>query len=219
MTKDFIGLNQIDWKYLLKYFTTTKSLLRIYQDQFTYQVGKDTTGSVIEIGGEIEYSHKAFFPNACSFKVTNVDRSYEEFLDVTSISYKDNTQDCYLCLSVLEHVYDFQLAIREMHRSLKKGGKLIIVVPFAFPLHDKVDYWRFTPDSFMKLLEGFEVVNFTKLGGKYSVFATELQRPKGVIRLKNLPVKFIGLMMLFLGKFLEKPDNFSSGFGLCAIKK
>lgn len=219
MHQNFIGLRNIPWNYLTKYFTTPKSLFRIYQDQFVSKIGKDLTDSVIEVGGETKYNHSSLFPNAKSFKVTNVNRDYEDFLDITKITLPDNSEDCYLCVSVLEHVFEFREGISEMRRTLKQGGRLIIVVPFSYPIHDEVDYWRFSPDSLRKLLDGFELEDFTVLGGKYSTFANVLQRPKRDISVKYLLMKLVGLAFLFFGKIREKHDGFPLGYGVCAIKK
>jgi len=215
----FIGLKSIPWSYLFHYFKATRSLLRIYQDNFVSNIGRDFTGSVIEIGGENEYNHKALFPKSNVFKVTNVNRTYEEYLDMTAMSLPDNSQECYLCVSVLEHVFEFEKGISEMKRTLKRGGKLIIVVPFSHPIHDEVDYWRFTPDSLKKLLDGFELETMATLGGKYSTIASVLQRPKGTLTVRNFSQKVLGFIILMLGKFLEKQDGFASGYGVCAVKK
>jgi len=219
MQQGFIGLKDIPWSYLLKYFRTTKSLLRIYQDLFVLGFGRSFDGNVIEIGGEVHYNHSAFFPKARSFRVTNVNRNFEEYLDITDMTLPDDSQECYLCVSVLEHVFEFEKGISEMKRTLKSGGKLIIVVPFAYPIHDEVDYWRFTPDSLGKLLEGFELENLIALGGKYSTFASVLQRPKGALRWRYFPQKLLGYIFLVVGKFFERQDEFPSGYGICAVKK
>lgn len=219
MHQDFIGLKDISWGYLFKYFKTSKSLFRIYQDLFISRTGKDFEGKVIEIGGEARYNHSVFFPKSSSFRVTNVNRDYEEYLDITNMTLPDNSEECYLCVSVLEHVFEFEKGISEMKRTLKKGGKLIVVVPFSYPIHDEVDYWRFTPDSLGKLLEGFELETFTAFGGKYSTFACVLQRPKGALKLKYLPQKLIGFFFIVLGKIVERQDGFPLGYGVCAVKK
>jgi ubiquinone/menaquinone biosynthesis C-methylase UbiE len=47
--------------------------------------------------------------------------------------------DAIICISVLEHVFEYDKAINEIERVLKPGGKLLLTVPFGFPHHDKVD--------------------------------------------------------------------------------
>jgi 2-polyprenyl-3-methyl-5-hydroxy-6-metoxy-1,4-benzoquinol methylase len=67
--------------------------------------------------------------------------------------------DMILCLNVLEHVFEHQKAVDNMHRALKKGGKLVVAVPFCFPLHDEPgDYWRYTEHALRKILSNFSKV-------------------------------------------------------------
>lgn len=55
-------------------------------------------------------------------------------MNITNISYQDNTFDVILCSHVLEHVIDDRKAIRELFRVLKPGGWAILQVPI---LRDK----------------------------------------------------------------------------------
>lgn len=57
-------------------------------------------------------------------------------MDLTNLSFDDNTFDVILCIHVLEHIPDDIQAIKEMYRTLKKGGWAILNVP--------VDYNRIT---------------------------------------------------------------------------
>jgi len=85
--------------------------------------------------------------------------------------YEAGFADVVFCSEVLEHVADYQTALKEIYRILKTGGKLILTVP----VHAK--YWgsddkfvghviRFELDSFTKLLveAGFEIVEEKPIG-------------------------------------------------------
>ena len=50
-------------------------------------------------------------------------------MSITDIKFKDNTFDLFLCNHVLEHVPDDNLAMREIYRVLKPGGKALLMVP------------------------------------------------------------------------------------------
>lgn len=52
-------------------------------------------------------------------------------MDITAISYPDDTFDVILCSHVLEHVPDDRRALRELHRVLKPDGWAIINVPLT----------------------------------------------------------------------------------------
>lgn len=56
---------------------------------------------------------------------------------VTNIPLKTNSFDYVFCIDVLQHVPDIKKAIEELHRILKRGGKLIIIDKNKFGLHKK----------------------------------------------------------------------------------
>lgn len=50
--------------------------------------------------------------------------------DVTRLSFRDGDFDAILSMEVLEHVPDYQMALRELARVLKPGAALVLTVPF-----------------------------------------------------------------------------------------
>ena len=74
-------------------------------------------------------------------------------LYIQDIALPDSSQDCVICLEVLEHVQDPFKAVTELIRILRPGGRLLLTVPFMTGYHGKgetpdhagyPDYWRFT---------------------------------------------------------------------------
>lgn len=61
--------------------------------------------------------------------------------------------DKIICTSVLEHSSDFEMAIAEMHRTLKPTGRILVTVPFLDPYHvypgQTADYYRYTQSGIM----------------------------------------------------------------------
>ncbi len=51
-------------------------------------------------------------------------------VDITDISFDDESVDVILCNHVLEHIVDDKKAMKEMNRVLKKNGIVIITVPY-----------------------------------------------------------------------------------------
>jgi SAM-dependent methyltransferase len=83
--------------------------------------------------------------------------------------------DVILCSEVLEHVRDWPQAFANLRRLLIAGGRLIVTVPFVFPLHmEPYDYYRVTPYALTQLAErhGFRVLRLDKLGGALDVLGT-----------------------------------------------
>ncbi|MBL7853055.1 MAG: methyltransferase domain-containing protein [Cyclobacteriaceae bacterium] len=215
----FIGAKNLSWKYLAAYPFADQSAFRVYQEEFIKLAGSQISGSVTEIGGELKYMHYRFFPNATSFLVTNIGRDHSEYLNATDMNLADNSQDCFLCVSVLEHVHEFGKVISEIQRTLKSGGVAILTVPFMYPIHDEIDYWRFTPQSLHALFHEFAIDNFFYLGGRYSTVAVSLQRPRGKLAPRYWLFKLFGWMLLLLGRWLEEPDTYTLGFGLVVRKR
>ena len=71
-----------------------------------------------------------FLPNADTDITT---KTTFEPGDATALRFEDNTFDAVICSEVLEHLPDYDAAIREMRRVLKPTGKLCITVPHAWP--------------------------------------------------------------------------------------
>lgn len=204
----------------IKNFFAKRSLFRHYQNLFLAKYGNLLTGSIVEIGGEKSYEYHRFFPNASTYVCSNVGRDYDHYLDVTNMSYEDESQDNYICISVLEHVFDIRKAFTEIERTLKKGGGLLITIPFAYPYHDEVDYWRLSIDAYNKCLENFEIKAFIHLGGLFSTVVDNLRSPAKKWKTKRyMAHKTLAFMMFLAGKLLERKDGFPLGYGIYAIKK
>jgi len=133
------------------------------------ELANDANGKVVlEIGsgkqvkGNYSYSTHHLFADAKKFIKTDVNPEFgHRVLDITQMNDKSK-YDIILCLNVLEHVYDFQLAVDNLHKALKHDGKLVVAVPFTFPLHDEPgDYWRFTEHSLRKMLGNFSSTDIT----------------------------------------------------------
>ena len=77
-----------------------------------------------------------------------------------------------LLFNVFEHIYEKDLLLKSISRSLSKNGKLEIFVPFMYKYHgDPNDYYRFTHTYLKKFLEknGFKV-KITLIGaGQFNV--------------------------------------------------
>ena len=90
-----------------------------------------------------------------------------------------NEFDIILCLNVLEHVYEFQTAINNIHKALKKGGVAVVAVPAFYPLHDEPgDFWRFTEHALKRMFANFKEVTVTHNGKREYPFTYYLEAIK-----------------------------------------
>ncbi len=83
--------------------------------------------------------------------------------DVCKLPYKDNTFDIVTAFDVVEHIDDDVMAVSEIHRVLKPGGKFLFSVPafqFLFSSHDRALHHkrRYTKKNFKRLLNIFSGV-------------------------------------------------------------
>lgn len=72
--------------------------------------------------------------------------------DMQALSFKDESIRTILCLDTIEHVADPFQAMKEIYRCLTDDGILVLSSHMYAPVHYKIDYWRFTPQCFEKIL-------------------------------------------------------------------
>jgi len=80
----------------------------------------------------------------------------------------DNEFDTIILSDVLEHIENPTQLWNEMNRVLKKGGKLILNVPFFYWLHETpYDYYRFTEYALRKFANdtSFKIILLKPTGG------------------------------------------------------
>jgi SAM-dependent methyltransferase len=93
------------------------------------------------------------------------DEQIDVYYDGHTIPFADNTFDSILTNEVLEHVFNLENIIGELHRVLKPGGKILITTPFAWMEHEApVDFGRYTSFGMKALMErnGFEIITMEK---------------------------------------------------------
>jgi len=119
---------------------------------------------ILEIGcGKNSYKKK--FPKS-DWTATDINFEGDADLitDATDLKFSDNQFDVIICISVLEHIFEYQKALKEIRRVLKKKGILILSTPFIFPYHDYPgDYWRFSDQAIKKLLKDYKSVKIKNL--------------------------------------------------------
>lgn len=80
---------------------------------------------------------------------------------IESMPFADERFDSALCNAVLEHIEDAEQGIAELARVVRRGGHVVVTVPFLQPYHAcPGDYRRYTADGLAQLGEnaGLELV-------------------------------------------------------------
>lgn len=86
-------------------------------------------------------------------------------LDLHNINLPDGSAGTALLMDTIEHVEYPRIAIKEIHRVLEPNGLLIMSSHTFARIHNHPnDYWRFTPEGFRSLLQGFSSVLISSTG-------------------------------------------------------
>lgn len=132
--------------------------------------------------------------------------------DIQALPIKSEAIDTIICNAVLEHIPEPQQAVNELHRILRKGGKLLTYTAFLYPYHGNSrygDYFRFTRDGTRYLFRHFDQVE-----------TTAIRKLFGVIYLLIPFGKKSSLITKFLDRafFSNKEPNITSGYSIVASK-
>lgn len=131
-------------------------------------------GKLLDLGcGEKPY--KLVYDHLCESSIgidVETCKHEQKYVDVFAsadqIPFADETFHTVLCTNVLEHVPDMEKAFSEISRVLKKGGHLIISIPFLYPVHESpYDFYRYTIYGIRHQLgqNGFEIKREMTWGG------------------------------------------------------
>ena len=89
--------------------------------------------------------------------------------DFNSLPFKNDSFDCVLLISSLQYAEEPVKVIKELHRVLKKGGKLYACVPYIYPF-DHGELWRFSKKCIKTIFEGFEIQSIESIGNRRLIF-------------------------------------------------
>jgi len=133
------------------------------------------TGDVLSIGSSTdqdgaEKHYRDYFTAATSYTTSEVMPGCDLVLDVRSMpTVADESYDAVFVSGVLEHVDDLWAAVRECYRIVKRGGLLLLGVPFRQKIHRAPqDFWRFTEYAVRYLLKACVIEELVTIGDPLS---------------------------------------------------
>ncbi len=124
----------------------------------------------------------------------------DAFYDGGRFPFKNRQFESALATEVLEHVFEPDLFISEIHRVLKPGGLCIITVPFLWDEHEQpYDYARYTSFGLRALVEkhGFVVVDQLKTGNFISALGQLFCTYMYYYFSRNKYVYFVARLLVF----------------------
>jgi SAM-dependent methyltransferase len=118
-----------------------------------------TVGAGGEVGGMLsEHARR----NGFAVTSFDIDEKYAPDIlgDICAHDFGGRAFDVIVLSEVLEHVHSPHLAIANIRAALREGGRLILTVPFLFPIHERPhDYYRYTRYGLEFLLRDFREVS------------------------------------------------------------
>ena len=91
------------------------------------------------------------------------------------IPFPDESFDSILCTEVLEHAINPEALVAEMRRVLRRGGTMVVTVPFSARVHYvPYDFHRFTRYRLKQLFWGTGKVEVEERGNDIAVIANKI---------------------------------------------
>jgi len=147
--------------------------------------------------------------------------------DIVCSSFQDDFFDTIIIMEVLEHVADPVRAGKEIHRILKSGGRVILSVPFIFPLHDRpYDFYRFTKYGLAHIFREFDHLEIRERNSWTETILVLLVRLIGephrqvkIVSSMFLPIIFVCVPIFVLIAKLFPTDFITTGYVVSAVKR
>lgn len=194
-----------------------KSFYSIIREQEYTNLKKLTLdGKILDVGGGKDAYYHTLIRGSHEFKSINIKQEArpDYIFDIEKpFPLPDEAFDHSICLNVLEHVYEFDNAFREQVRCVKKGGNIVIAVPFMHHIHGSPDdFVRLTKSALERMGEKYscDIVSLLPLGGGLCSFIFQCIYPViPTITLRSLSKNFFIKVDHILNKFSRRYSRLS----------
>lgn len=195
--------------------------------------GKD---AVLDIGcGHRPYYHKSIKSKIVCIDISQTGKSHIVG-DASNLPVKKGKFDGIVCVNSFYYYKNPFKAVENFSHALKKGGKLAMVMPFIYPIHDAPhDLYRFTEYGIREILkDDFTIKEIKPIGGIFSlpaVFFHSLikgiplffpKAVKPVIKFFTVLILYIPYLLaqlLGLLDFLDRTGRWPTYYFVLAVKK
>jgi SAM-dependent methyltransferase len=156
---------------------------RLWLENKTFAESIPAGALVLDTGtGDAPYKPLLAHTRYESADFEQVDKRYAKstyICDLSAIPVEDGRFDAIFFNQVMEHLPEPKLAIRELFRVLKPGGRMIFTAPLFYEEHEQpYDFYRYTQFAVRYLFTGagFQIDRLDWLEGYYSTVAYQMNR-------------------------------------------
>lgn len=146
-----------------------------YLKCFVESIREDVTGVTLEIGGEKKNRDVFGFNNVTEYRVLDLPGLSDDIAGDANNPHTlpENGFDSIVIFNVLEHCEKPQAVADNIHRWLKPGGRVFVLVPSAQKIHPAPrDYWRPLPQALQSLFKAFRKQRIRTYGNISAVIAS-----------------------------------------------
>ena len=225
----FKALKRVHHFFLTLSKTLSRKNLHTFLDHQFAGIPAGAIVANIGSGGKIEEQLRVWAQKT-GFVVQSMDidsdRHPDLICDITQPDLPPDSFDVVVMAEVLEHVTDPHAAVRGIQHLLKPSGRLILSVPFMFPIHDRPhDYFRYTHYGLAYLFRGMDELTISARNSwaeAINVLASRLIMEKSTsARLASPFAVSIAILLMpvvwLLGKLI-KTDFITTGYTLTGKK-
>lgn len=224
-------------------YRLTYSIRRLYVDGYMHAQARrlGRAGRVLDVGGHKSGKRGAFDIGRYDLQVVYANLTPDKLPDVqadgAALPFAAAGFDAAICAELLEHVPDPRAVLAEVARVLRPGGRLVITVPFLYPIHaDPYDFGRYTDTFWRQVLDeaGFTRIEVTPHGYFFSVMLGFLKLGANQLRLAGrrgrllraaalalvVPLQVAALLLDRTSLVRRRPflRSFTTGYGVTATR-
>ncbi len=177
---------------ILEFFILKQKVRKLIQNTFS-----DEKEKTLDLGcGENPFYHDDMKSKVVAFDLRKTNKSHVVG-DAGSIPFKKNSFESIISINSFYYFNNPFVSAQEMSRVLKKNGRIFVMMPFIYPVHDApFDKFRFTEYGLREVFEkDFEIAEIGTIGGIFNIPAVMLHSIiKGMKFILPKPLRFLSII-------------------------
>lgn len=197
-------------------------------EKYVNLIKKYTSGTLLDLGcGTVPY-YNIYKDLAKEIICIDWDNSYHKNIHLDNIAdlnsnipIENDSIDTVILTDVLEHINKPNFLMKEISRVMRKGGKLILGVPFMYWLHEEpFDYHRYTSYQLTNLCEinSLSILTLEEIGGPLTVIFDIISKNLPSVFLSKLFVKSMNVFLkIKIGYKIDNRNKEKFPVGYCLV--